>query len=513
MAEASQADGSADCGSGASLVHHRRNRQVKPEVLRQRVRGFPRDALLQGIARVAAQEARRRNNSEGMRDDKVSLIGEGYLFLLAGICVTNCNNHRSKTVDDAAVEDLRHGLYNVWPPELDSALGEDAVRRFLSRVAYLQMPYQISQSEQLSRTLCLFGNDPRFGEPVFEDGRWETILGVSLEEFVKIAFIMYAGAIQNPGGISRETLLADNVRPVFEPIGAERALRVIDAWLARPVGDLARLGQEMSSSADDLWRFNSFYEWPIAILGDDTYVVPSPLGVLQRLGPQGLYFVGRNAVDADANLREFRAFTKALGLRFERYVGEQLRFIRHAQILPEIVYGNNQKSVDYFIETPEVLVLVEAKSVAPNIDTRSGIFPEDGDIERNIERGCDQITKSADLIEAGHPNFPASHGRPMRGLVVTREQYLNLPLPSLTDVVQPASIPTTVVSSQQLEVVIPALSSDMNCGRSLLGALGSDPEIVKTSLDPLPPGRNQLLAEIGVQWLDEHKLIAPHEPT
>ena len=99
----------------------------------------------------------------------------------------------------------------------------------------------------------------------------------------------------------------------------------------------------------------------------------------------------------------------------------------------------------------------------------------------------------------------------MRGLVVTREQYFNLPLPFLTDVVQPACIPTTIVSSQQLEVVIPALNDDLDCSTSLLGALGSDLGTVKTSLDPLPLGRNQLLAEIGDRWFDEHRLIEPDE--
>ena len=454
---------------------------------------------------------RLRDSLSSREDETLSLIRESYLFQVAGICVTSCNNHRSTPVDDAAVHDLLNGLFNVWPPELDNSHERSRWQRILSRVAYIQMPYQMSQAEPLSRALCLFGSDSRFGEPVFEEGRWESILGVPLDEFLKIAFIMYAVAINKAGGILRETLLAANVRPTFEPVGAERALEAVDSWLARPVSDLAQLGQEMSPEPHDLWRFNPFYEWPIAILDDSTYVTPSPLGVLQRLGPQGLYFVGRDAVDADADPDAFRAFTKALGLRFERYVGVQLGLIRHAQLHSEIVYDDDQKSVDYIIETPDALVLVEAKSVAPNIDTRSGIFPDRGDVQRNIDRACRQITKSAALIQQGHPDFPNLNGRQMRGLVVTREQYFNLPMPFLSDVVQPASIPTTIASSQQLEGVIPVLSDDTDCGTSLLGALGSDPGVVKTTLDPLPLGRNQLLGEIGDRWFDEHRLKDPEQ--
>ena len=173
-----------------------------------------------------------------------------------------------------------------------------------------------------------------------------------------------------------------------------------------------------------MWRFNPIYEWPIAILDDGTYVIPSPLGVLQRLGPQGLYFVGRDAVDADPDA--FRAFTQDLGDRFERYVGAQLEFIQHAQIHPEIVYDDDKNSVDYIIETPQVLILVEVKSAAPDIKTRSGIFPEDGEMQRKIKKACRQITRSSTLIDQGQPDFPALAGRPMRGLVVTREPYFNL---------------------------------------------------------------------------------------
>ena len=494
-------------------MHHRRNHEVRPDALRQRVREFPRDELLRGIARVAAEQTNWENTQEDERDYKLKAIREGILFQLAGLCVTHANNHRSKTVDDAVVEDLLNGLYNVWPPELDGESSEDGWQRLLSRIAYQQMPYQVSSLEQLARSLCLFGDDNGFGEPVFERGRWERILGVPLEEFLRISLIMYGAAASSPGGISRRTLLAENVRPVFEPFGVDRSLQVVDQWLARPVDDLAQMGRQKNIDPDDLWRFNPFYEWPIAILADETYVTPSPMGVLQRLGPQGLYFVARDAAGADEDPKAFQAFTNALGTRFESYVGEQLRCISHADIRPEVDFGNGQKSVDFFIETSELLVLVEVKSAAPNIATRSGIFPQHGDIQRNIQRACEQITNSADLIKQGHPDFPALRNRPIRGLVITREQYFNLSMPFIASIPEPASIPTTVVSSFQLEATIPALSNDPNCGTSLLGALGSDPGALKTSLTPLPLGRNRLLAEIGSQWLKEHRLIPPNGST
>ena len=263
--------------------------------------------------------------------------------------------------------------------------------------------------------------------------------------------------------------------------------------------DLVQLARQNTRDPDDLWRYSPLYEWPIVAI-DDEYIIPSPLGLLQRLSPQGLYFVARNALDVDANPQNFREFTSTLGCRFEDYVGEQLRFIENVFLHSEITYGSSQKSVDYIIETDNVLVLVEAKSVAPDVETRSGIFPEEGNVHRNLTRACDQIDRTVTMIQEGHPSFPELMDRPMRGLVVTREQYFNLPLPFIVDVVQPASVPTTVISSQQLECAIPALRSARNCDTLLLESLASKTSAIKTDLHPLPIGTNPLLKDLWSDW-------------
>lgn len=477
----------------------RRNHRVSPAEFRQRVRRYPRDELLRGIARVSAELAGSRGSSSNI-DRQWSAVQEGHLFQIAGICVTSCNNHRSASVGDDAVRDLVDGFFGVWEADLDGPHDDDSWQRILSRFAYLQAPYQHSLRDPLVRTLCLFGDDPRFGPPVLEKGRWEEMLGVALPRFLMIGFFMHTASIQLPGGVSREAL-----RRVFDKLGADAALQVVDTWFARPVDDLVSLGRKNTPYSMDLWRYNPFYEWPIAVLPDDTYVAPSPLGVLQRLSPQGLYFVGLRALDPDTNKRAFHSFTNSLGHRFESYVGEQLRLIQHARIHSEATYDSSKKGVDFIIDTPEVLVLVEAKSVAPSIDTRSGVFLQKGDVQRNINRACSQITDTAELIEKGHPSFPPLQGREMRGLVVTRERYFNLPMPFIRKVMQPASVPTTVVSAQQLEDAIPALPDDADCGPSLLGALASDSDAIKTTLAPLPMVENPILKEIGDQWLTEYQ--------
>ena len=471
-----------------TIGRHRRNVQVKPSALRQRVRRFPRNELLVNIARVSSQIAQ--------EDDPFAPNVEGHLAQLAGICVTYCNNHREAPVSREVVEDLLLGFHNVWPDELNRDHDADVWSRVLSRMIYQQGPYQIPAGKSSARSLCLFGNDPRFGEPVLADGRWEAILGVSLEEFLTVGHLMSLVA-RAFGVISRDTLLSDCFRPIFGSVRSERALRVVDSWFAQPVDELTSRGKEMSPDADDLWRFNPFYEWPIAKMGDDTYVMPSYSGVRQRIGPQGLYFIVRDA-DPDG----FTDFATRLGNRFESYIGSQLESIEHARIHHEIDYNGN-RSVDYIIDTPEALILVEVKSAAPDIETRSGVFPKDGEVQRKITKACQQITASVNRIQEEHPLFPRLNGRTMRGMVVTREHYMNL-FPSLMPhVAQPVSIPTVIVSSGQLEDVICTLSTDAQCGATLLNAMPSDTADLRTSFKSLPSGSNQLLIEACEPWHDE----------
>ena len=465
------------------------------------MRRFPRDLLLKGIALQMARETHNRTSSSSTPEEALlSPVREGYLFQIAGICVTYCNNHRSTPVDDQAIANLGNDFHAMRPPEFDDPLSDSTWQKIWSRISYLQMPFQLSQPEPLARSLCLFGDDPRFGPPLFDDGWWSEKLGVTLSQFLKIALIVHEIARASGGSFPRQALLAEEFELVFDPVSPSRVLQVVDAWLARPIDDLVRLGRKNMKAVDDLWSFNPLYERPIVILEDGMYVTPSPRALVQRLAPQGLYFIVRDALDADANPKEFQRFTSELGVRFQQYVGRQLGLLEHATVHPEISYASGQKSVDYIVETPEVLVLVEVKSVSPSADTRYGVFPEGGDIDQKLNKACRQISRTAELIREGHPDLPPSNGRSLHGLVVTREEYFNLPISAITNVIKPASVPTTVVSSQKLDHVLAALSKESACGSLLLQALAPNTDTIKTDLNPLPTDTNPLLREIRDQW-------------
>lgn len=150
------------------------------------------------------------------------------------------NNDRRDQVDERAVELLGNSFLNVWHQELDGQQTGEVWQQVLARHAYDQMPYQIPLWMALVRTLCLFGDDDRFGPIVVEGHRWEECLGVTLPDYLLIGFGMYTAAVQNGGSVTRSSLLDCEPKPAFGHIPVEQALTVVDRWMARPVKELSR---------------------------------------------------------------------------------------------------------------------------------------------------------------------------------------------------------------------------------------------------------------------------------
>ena len=249
-------------------------RGLTPGELRRRIRRHSRDELLRGIGRANASAVRSRRTTPNT-DDKLAAISESYSLMLAGICVSIGKNQRRASVTDVTVKELVNDLFNMVDPGLDAPESDEALQRTVSRTAYLQMPFQNEPWPPLMRTLCLFGDDPRFGPPTIETAQWLRIVGATVAQFVQIGFLMYVAAVQNDGAIDRAVFDAPRFDPIVHPLTIAEALAVVDEWLAQPVEDLASAGRARATEDNGNWGFNPFFEYPIALLEDGTYVIPS----------------------------------------------------------------------------------------------------------------------------------------------------------------------------------------------------------------------------------------------
>ena len=95
---------------------------------------------------------------------------EGHLFQIAAMCIRFCNNHRRSRVDDSSISDLVDRLWSIRPPGFDNRFGDADWQQAMSRMAYIQMPFQAFRGEMLARSVCLFGTDSMFGQPVLDTG-------------------------------------------------------------------------------------------------------------------------------------------------------------------------------------------------------------------------------------------------------------------------------------------------------------------------------------------------------
>lgn len=306
---------------------------------------------------------------------------------------------------------------NVEEPAFGREPGLSRLRSVLNHIAYEQFAHQFSAMENVGRTLVLLGDHAARcpTAPTPED--WARALGVPLEQFMRLGFAMHVAALSNGGGIDREVLKMDHVAPMFRPLTPDEALDVIDRWFAANADELRVAGAIEETPGAEKWSLSPLVAKPLVALPDGRYVMPWPRLVLDRITPTGLYFIGLDVFGP--------AFPDALGTMFQDYVGTQLALLEHADVRPEIVYGRcRERTVDFFIITPEVVLLVEVKAARPVRATRLGTLLGDEDTANKVGYAFTQIERTTQLIRDGHPAVAAiPKDRALRGLVITLEPF------------------------------------------------------------------------------------------
>lgn len=428
---------------------------------RQRVRRHRHMEVLTATAALAAQ----MTAAEHGRSTPLNLPNPVQPFALAAIsraALLYGNEFRDQPV---TVNDLVEMCF-LYAHIEDPALAEDPtsapLREVLHRIAYEQFGLQYSLSEDIGRTLLLFEDHTDVHDDAPSAADWERLLGVPLAQFMRIGFTMHVAGLANGGQITREVLHMDHVTPIFSPLDVDDALAIVDRWYAATVDDLKARGLQDEVAGREKWSYNPLVAHPV-IRDGNRYVMPCPKWVIDRYTPTGLYFTGLEGFGSE--------FPKALGYMYEAYVGTQLRQLEAAAVHPEIVYGrNNAKTVDWFVVTDKVIVLVEAKSARPIYSTRLGDPASDADIERKIGKAISQINNSARMLADGHPAVAHLNpdGLPVVGIVTTLEPFHLVNTFVHADLIEKAEIPMLVASAQELEGFIAAVHDRPDLGDRFL---------------------------------------------
>ncbi|WP_156023156.1 hypothetical protein [Terracoccus sp. 273MFTsu3.1] len=148
---------------------------------------------------------------------------------------------------------------------------------------------------------------------------------------------------------------------------------------------------------------------------------------------------------------------------FEHYVGRQLKLIEAAQVEPEIVFGKGggNKSVDWFVILPNLVVLVEVKSRRLGPAARAGDAALFASLAETLGGAKEQLTRTVERLADGHPAFAhIPTDRPMLGLIVTAEPYYTGPAYLLDHGVATirggrlSDVPVTTASARELEWLV-----------------------------------------------------------
>jgi hypothetical protein len=468
-------------------------REIGPvayETYRQRVRRHRRTDVIVAVAALNTQLERAQFNQA----EAPGLPNVVAPFTLGGVARTalvSGNDHRDRPITLQDLVEMCAYYANVEEPALEREPGLSRLRFLFNHIAYEQSGHQFSVMENVGRTLVLLADHAVrcSAAPTPED--WTRALGVPLEQYMRLGFAMHVAALSNGGSIEREVLRMDHVAPIFRPLTPDDALDVIDRWFAASPDELRAAGASQETPGAEKWSLSPLVARPLVALPDGRYVMPWPRLVLDRITPTGLYFIGLDVFG--------EAFTVALGAMFQDYVGSQLALLEHADVRPEIVYGrSSERTVDFFIIVPEMVLLVEVKAARPVWATRLGVPLGDEDTAKKVGYAFTQIERTVQLIRNDHSALATiPRDRPLRGLVVTLEPFHLVNTDFYDDVFQRPSIPTTVASSHELEGTVAVLRTARDTGPRLLDALTPTGPGSATSLgkagEGLPSAANPLL--------------------
>lgn len=368
--------------------------------------------------------------------------------------------------------------------------GLNVVANAFVQLAFYQFPHQRAHRSSLGRTLALFEQTPfpsDYNPEVMTSGWQEALLGCSLADYLGVTLLLAAAASPNNGRFNPAWIEQPNfpqeMRNLFDPAVTRRMLT---QFLSAPASSFRKRDLERPG-VDRRYTFNPLLDTPVVSgLGADLFM-PVPDFVLWKPTPSGLYFTGLRHWDA--------AFTRDLGHLFEAYVGRQLALVTEAKLYPEIQYGkSNDKSIDWFVVFPDLVLLVEVKVARPKQALRSGTPGAASALQQDLNKANKQLDKTYKLIQSRRSEFdhiPAD--RPVVGLVVTLEDFhlANSPLHQ-TWYSRATELPTLVISVDELE--------------GLVGLEGDISDFLSANITASPPYANLRFA-LSKYYLRDNPLI------
>lgn len=409
---------------------------------------------------------------------------------IARVSLVHGNEHRRR---QASVKDvLRCVRAHNELDDPDLMQGQpDAFQRFFLRVAAQQLDFQLSPIPEMARVAAMCATLTDRAPEVMSQGWDIELLGCALDEYLAVGQFLLYSHVPNHGRFSTSFFNHPQIEGLFGSLNAAGAQKIYRKNFVQDVLNLKRETAPNDRPAPyRRFTYNPLLAKPvISGLGDMDYLPVAAL-VIRKLSPIGLYYAG---------LRHFgEGFARDLGHLFEQYVGRNLRLNKRAKVFPEILYGKERRrSVDWIVVTPTAVVLVEAKSVRPTEEVRTGGADAAGAIQRMLKKAGGQIDRTSQEIEErtkGFDHIPKD--LPRVGVIATLGDFHVLNAAPVKDYtgLMPRT-PTVIASIGEIES---AVVHTEDLGEFMLGVALQDPadgNSVQAAMSKLEPRKNPILID------------------
>jgi hypothetical protein len=469
---------------------------MKDDQFVARVRKHRPSALIPQVARLASQNM---NPADWLRPGRRGFATPWALGEITRVSIAYSNEHRG----DATIRDvlLCNDAYN----ELDDPeLGDPAapVAGFFLRMSE-QLVYQEPLLNELARTTAVLAQTtPKRPPKVLSPGWDEDLFGVTLDEFMAAGQLLHMACKPNEGRFNPDWLRLPSFDFVRDRVDVDRLISVWERHFVISRNEFTVANGRPRSS---LWRrfsFNPLLARPAVsgLLHSDDWLIPVPGFLARRISTGGVYYDG---------IQHFgKAFSDDLGDLFEQYVARQLALIPGAQIEEEIVHGKEDaRTVDFVVTLPEVVLLVEVKSVRPTEPVRAGTPEAGAELQRMLTKGVRQLARDHKRIAEDHPAFAfVPRDRPRLGLLITMEDFHVVNSGFHRNLYQDSvetNLPVGVVSARDLEGLVTL--TDVTVGsflRSLEGETDRDPSAGFNVRYGLPGHTHRRNSVIDKAWND-----------
>ncbi|MDD5054719.1 MAG: hypothetical protein PHZ00_00450 [Candidatus Peribacteraceae bacterium] len=320
----------------------------------------------------------------------------------------NEDPHSTKPFGIRVVERAWMLEINRPEPHLEREIATGGWWLHFIRAGFISVKYRKRINSILGRAIVLFGESEAFGkdaEQIALRTQIETLLGMRIEEFIRIVFGIFATQLKNHGIITIKNILGSSDPKMQEIMEPSKVARVLELLSITPEGFRDFASRKLPAGLDAYW-LNPLFSYPIIKEKDGEQIFIPITSLLMQRATTGLYHMILRELEKKGG-KESLIFRDSFGKHiFEPYVG-----LHMAQAIPSekqrrgMKYCDPQRpsqqisDVDVLGWDAEGIIFVETTLLTASLETQLAV---------STKSVTDYVRKLSDKVRQLHKHHKHS---------------------------------------------------------------------------------------------------------